>query len=60
MHPGRQNMITQVAVVSFFESVFATDAATRRAAHAALAEGLARDFDEVTYRAAESGSELVQ
>ncbi len=50
MHPGRQQMITQVAVVSFFASQFAEPAEARKAARAVLNEDLARDFPEVSVR----------
>ncbi len=48
-HPGRQQMITQIAVVSFFESVFSTDGDTRASAREQLTASLAADFDEATY-----------
>jgi predicted dienelactone hydrolase len=48
-HPGRQQMITEVAIVSFFESVFSTDAAVRDAAAEQLTVALARDFEEVQF-----------
>ncbi len=47
-HPGRQHMITQLAVLSFFESVFATDPARRSEAATLLNQALANDFAEVT------------
>jgi predicted dienelactone hydrolase len=50
MHPGRQQMITQVAVVSFFASQFAEPAAARRAARTLLNQGMAEDFPEVSVR----------
>jgi len=49
IHPGRQRMITQIAVLSFFESVFNTDETRRAAAQQQLSQGLAADFDEVTF-----------
>ena len=48
IHPGRQQMITQVAVVSFFASQFAEPAAARQAARSLLNESMARDFPEVS------------
>ena len=49
IHPGRQQMITQIAVLSFFQSIFATEAETRNAAAQQLAVGLAADFAEASY-----------
>lgn len=49
IHPGRQQMITQIAVLSFFQSIFAAEAETRDAAAEQLAVGLATDFAEVSY-----------
>ncbi len=49
IHPGRQQMITQIAVLSFFQSIFATAAETRDAATQELAVGLATDFAEASY-----------
>ena len=49
IHPGRQRMITQIAVLSFFESVFNEDETRRSAAQRQLTQGLAADFDEVTF-----------
>lgn len=46
IHPGRQHMITQVALLSFFESQFAADAGRRDQARDVLAEHLSRDFSE--------------
>ena len=50
LHPGRQQMITQIAVLSFLESVFSTDTKRRGAATRELMDGLPADFSEVTYR----------
>lgn len=58
IHPGRQHMITRLAVVDFFESVFATDAQQRDMARAHLETGLARDFPEASFRAAARAPEL--
>lgn len=49
-HPGRQQMITQVGVLSFFESVFAEEASAREAAHQQLATAIAADFAEASFR----------
>ena len=46
----RQQLVTQVAVSAFFESRFAPDPAARDAAAHYLADGLATDFPEATYR----------
>jgi dienelactone hydrolase len=48
-HPGRQQMITQLAVLSLFESVFAADAARRSEAAMLLSQSLKADFAEVTF-----------
>ena len=48
IHPGRQQMITQVGVVSFFASQFADSPGARQAARSVLNEGIAADFEEVS------------
>ena len=48
-HPGRQQMITEIAAVSFFESVFNTDATLRAEAHNQLSKNIARDFVEASF-----------
>jgi len=48
LHPGRQQMIAQVAVVSFFVSKFAEDAKQRDAARELLRRGMAKDFPETS------------
>lgn len=48
IHPGRQQMITQVGVVSFFASQFADSAEGRQAARTLLYERMAEDFPEVS------------
>lgn len=48
-HPGRQQMITQVGAVSFFESVFNADPALRSAALEQLQRDLAADFEEASF-----------
>jgi len=47
IHPGRQQMINQVAIVSFFESEFSPDAQRRQQARQTLQESIAEDFEEV-------------
>jgi hypothetical protein len=49
LHPGRQHMITKLAVLGFFESVFAADPTRRSEAATLLNQALARDFTEVTF-----------
>ncbi len=49
-HPGRQQMITQIGVLSFFESVFAEEASVREAAHEQLTIAIAADFAEASFR----------
>jgi hypothetical protein len=49
-HPGRQQMITQIGVLSFFESVFAEEASAREAAHQQLTIAIAADFAEASFR----------
>jgi predicted dienelactone hydrolase len=48
-HPGRQHMITQIAAVSFLESVFNADADEREAAREQLEVALAADFEEASF-----------
>ena len=52
-HPGRQQMITQLATLSFFESVFSPDRSRRDEARAQLTQSLAADFEEVSFAGAE-------
>ncbi|MCY4358248.1 MAG: hypothetical protein OXD01_12100 [Gammaproteobacteria bacterium] len=49
IHPGRQQMIAQIATVSFLESIFNSDLHKREDAHHQLSTVLANDFAEVTY-----------
>lgn len=49
LHPGEQHMITQIAVLAFFESVFHPDPARREAARQAYSSALARDFDAAEF-----------
>lgn len=51
-HPGRQHMITQIGMLSFFESVFGITEERRREAKAVLEERLAQEFDEARFRGA--------
>ncbi len=48
-HPGRQQMITQIGVLSFFESVLAEAASAREAAHQQLTVAIAADFAEASF-----------
>lgn len=50
VHPGRQRMITQIAVLSFFESVFNESRTRREEAWRELTQHLVADFPEATYR----------
>lgn len=50
VHPGRQRMITQIAVLSFFESVFSESRTRRDEAWRELTQHLVADFPEATYR----------
>ena len=49
IHPGRQHMITVLAVRSFFESVFAEQAEARDAARMQLRQYLGNDFPEASF-----------
>lgn len=49
LHPGRQHMATQIALLAFFESVFAEDAMARELALEQLAGGLESEMPEVGY-----------
>jgi predicted dienelactone hydrolase len=49
INPGRQQMITSVAVLSFFQSIFATEANDRAEAGHQLAESTSLDFSEVSF-----------
>jgi predicted dienelactone hydrolase len=50
LHPGRQHMITQVAVQSFFDAELAFGPAEREAARQALTGSLEEDFPEASIR----------
>lgn len=48
LHPGRQQLITTVAVLSFFDSQFALEPDERRTARERLQVEMANDFPEVS------------
>ncbi len=48
-HPGRQQMITEIGVLAFFESVFGSNEDERSAAAEQLRISLAEDFSEASY-----------
>ena len=48
MHPGRQHMITQAGVISFFTAQFAEDPEERRTAREYLRSGIGADFPEAS------------
>lgn len=48
-HPGRQHMITQIAALSFLESVFAENESSRSAAELQLSATLSQDFEEASF-----------
>lgn len=49
VHAGRQQMITTIAVLSFFESVFAPEMSDRLSARSQLATDLEQDFPEARF-----------
>ena len=49
LHPGTQHFITEVAALSFFESVFAEDPGRRQQAAAALQTHLQQDFEAASF-----------
>jgi len=49
LHPGRQQMVTSIAVLSFFESVFNEDPAQRQAAYEQLSNALPTDMSEAKF-----------
>lgn len=49
LHPGRQHMATKIALLAFFESVFAEDAMVREQAMEQLAGSLESEMSEVSY-----------
>lgn len=50
LHPGRQHMVTQIALLSFFESVFAEQATDREWALNQLRDATAAEISEASYR----------
>ena len=54
LHPGRQQMITEIATLSFFESVFSMDPTRREQARTQLTEHLAADFSEASFEPAQT------
>ena len=52
MHPGRQHMITQIEVLSFFESVLTATERRRRDAKELLQTHLVGEFVEAQFRLA--------
>ncbi len=52
LHPGRQHMITNIAVLSFFDYVFDADPARQQDAYRQLSSSLASEFPEAKFRAA--------
>ena len=55
-HPGRQQIITEIATLSFFESVFNTDPTRRERARQQLTEHIAADFSEASFEPAQTHS----
>ena len=52
LHPGRQQMVTSIAALSFFEFVFNEDPAKRQAAYEQLSNALPTDMSEAKFTAA--------
>ena len=52
-HPGRQHMVTQIGMFSFFESVFGDTAEKRSEAKFVLQRHLAEDFEEASFHRAD-------
>lgn len=52
-HPGRQHMVTQIGMFSFFESVFGDTAEKRSEAKLVLQRHLAEDFEEASFHRAD-------
>lgn len=59
LHPGRQQMVTSIAVLSFFESVFNEDPARRQAAYEELSNALPADMSEARFSLSASANRLV-
>ena len=49
LHPARQQMVTSIAALSFFEFVFNEDPAKRQAAYEQLSSALPADMSEATF-----------
>ncbi|GJM13988.1 MAG: hypothetical protein DHS20C12_23910 [Pseudohongiella sp.] len=49
LHPGRQQMVTSIAVLSFFESVFSKDPERREAARTQLSDILPAEMPEARF-----------
>jgi dienelactone hydrolase len=49
LHPARQQMVTSIAALSFFEFVFNEDPAKRQAAYEQLSSALPADMTEATF-----------
>ena len=59
LHPGRQQMITRIAILSFFESVFDESPARREAARGQLSISLPSDMPEAKVSASTTGTRLL-
>ncbi len=59
LHPGRQQMITRIAILSFFESVFDENPARREAALSQLSNSLATDLPEASFSASANTNRLI-
>ena len=55
LHPGRQHMLTTLAIRAFFESHFANDIADRKSHKAFLEMTLPAELDEISYAGAARG-----
>ncbi len=56
LHPGRQQMVTRVAILAFFESVFDESRARREAARVLLSTSLSSDMPEARVTASTAGT----
>ena len=54
VHPGRQQMITKIATLSFYESILSVDPARRKQARTQLIEHLTNDFSEASFEPAQT------
>ena len=52
LHPARQQMVTSIAALSFFEFVFNEDPAKRQAAYEQLSNALPTDMSEAKFTTA--------